>query len=380
MLQPYATMTNFNETFPVFTSEYDAIYTGYKIELIGLAALLSAKNKSEYLSRISNYNDFKKRVTDKRYQKNISKLFKKGSIIHISQQTEILTDVLLTAQLAICCELFEGVKIPLHGLKPEAIETTLQTLLGKYKNTKKGDTTLQNLDIKLHSIDAFRTVQILKALGLYTMEAQDICQLSLGVGSASKDLKSIHLQPELKILPDNILAFNVKKLHAKDVILVDGDPQREALFHTLNNNKDYPIVAINDDAYDTLLKIPDILIEKKLAPRNAVVALRIDHRMIPDVTKFFRLLENSIDNISHLIVTIGSGFNKDDFTGRTTVLQNMYNFLKSAGLRPVLIKLHSQGTLEEQWNDHAFGLKNMTTYQILYCKLKKNILKKQFNK
>lgn len=370
-------MTNFNETFPVYESEYDAIFLGYKTELIGLASLLSAKNKSDYLSRISNYNGFKKLVTDKRYKKNINKLLKKGTIVNIGQQSEILTDVLLTAHLAICCELLDGVKIPLNGLRPANVESTLQTLLGKYKNIKKGDAALQKLNSTLHSIDAFRTVQILKALGLYTIESKDMAQLSLGVGSGSKDLKSIHLQPELTILPDNSIEFHVNQLHAKDVILVDGDPQREELFNTLNNNQDYPIVAINDNTSDTLLKLPDILKERKLALRNTVIALRIDHRMIPDVIEFFRRLVSSIDDLSYLIVTIGSGFDIDDFKGRTTVIQNMYDFLKGIGLHPVLLKLHGKGTLEEQWNDHAFGLKSMTTYQILYCKLKKNILLKK---
>lgn len=370
-------MTNFNETFPVYESEYDAMFLGYKTELIGLASLLSAKNKSDYLSRISNYNGFKKLVTDKRYKKNINKLLKKSTIVNIGQQSEILTDVLLTAHLAICCELLDGVKIPLNGLRPANVESTLQTLLGKYKNIKKGDAALEKLNSTLHSIDAFRTVQILKALGLYSIESKDMAQLSLGVGSGSKDLKSIHLQPELNILPDNSIEFHVNQLHAKDVILVDGDPQREELFNTLNNNQDYPIVAINDNTSDTLLKIPDILKERKLALRNTVIALRIDHRMIPDVTEFFRRLVSSIDDLSYLIVTIGSGFDIDDFKGRTTVIQNMYDFLKGIGLCPVLLKLHGKGTLEEQWNDHAFGLKSMTTYQILYCKLKKNILLKK---
>ena len=97
----------------------------------------------------------------------------------------------------------------------------------------------------MHSIDAFRTVQILKALGLYTIESKDMAQLSLGVGSGSKDLKSIHLQPELTILPDNSIEFHVNQLHAKDVILVDGDAQRKEWVNELNKTQEHQITQID---------------------------------------------------------------------------------------------------------------------------------------
>lgn len=370
-------MTTYNEAFPVYESEYDAIYMGYKYELVGLITLLCSKKKTEYLGRVSNYIDFKKKVTEKKYRKNINKLVKKSGVINIGKQSDFFTDALLTAHLAVCCELFRGIKLPLDRLKPENVDFILENILGKYKTVDQGDEALKLLDHKLHSIDAFRTIQILKALGLYTRESNDVTQLSLGVGSGSKDLTSVHLEPDLKTLSENIVDFRVSQQHAKDVILVDGDPQRNKLFEELSNNPDYPIVAINDDAFNVLSRLPDILKEKGLCLRNTVIALRIDHRMIPDVKEFIRLITNSIDDVSDLIVTIGSGFNLDDYKGRTTVIQSMYDLLQRIGLDPVLLKLHGQGTLEEQWNKHAFGLKSMTTYQILYCKLKKNILIKK---
>lgn len=365
--------------FPAHNLDYDAIYLAYKTELTGLSSVLGSSKKMEYLSRISNYNDFKKMVSDKGYKKIVSKLIKSNPIIEIGTQSEILTDILLTAHLAVCCELLEKTKVPLAALQPGNIDFMLDNLLADCKKSEAGNAYLKVIDYKMHSIDAFRTIQILRGLGLYTRESEDVTQLSLGVGSGSKDLNSVHLEPELKILPDNSMEFHVKQLHAKDIVLVDGDPQRKELFNTMNDNQEYPIVAINDSAFGALESMNDTLRERGLAPRNTVIALRIDHRMIPDVTEFFRLLVDSIDSVADLIVTIGSGFDMGDFTGRTEVIQNMYDFLKKIGLRPVLLKLHGKGTLEEQWGDHAFGLKNITTYQILYCKLKKGVLKKQLN-
>lgn len=372
-------MTDFNKVFPVYDSDYEVVYEGFKSELIGLAVLLSSHKKSLYLSRISNYDGYKKIITEKQYKKNISKLIKEDAVIDIGQQSDVLTDAILTAHLAVCCELLDGAEIVYDDLKPENIEFTLEKLLGKYKKLAKGDAALSVLESKLHSIDAFRTVQILKALGLYTIETERVTQLSLGVGSGSKDLKSIHLEPVLKVLSGKTIKFGVNRRSVKDVILVDEDPQRKELFKELSKNKEYQTIAINDNAFNVLSKLPNILKERGLEKRNAVIALRIDHRMIPDVKEFFRLVANSIDSVANLIVTIGSGFDMDDFEGRTKVMRDMYAMLKNIGLRPVLIRLHGNGELGEQWRNHAFGLKSMTTYQILHCKLKKNILIKLAN-
>jgi hypothetical protein len=219
-------------------------------------------------------------------------------------------------------------------------------------------------------------MQIIKSLGLYSTDTHDITQLSLGVGNGSKDLISIHLEPDLSLSSNGLLEFNVRNIGVNDVVLVDGDPQRKELFNKLNDNYNQSIIAINDNAFDTLSYLPKILNKRELNTRNLVTALRIDHRMIPDIHEFFRLTEMNIDEIATLIVTIGSGSSLEDYKGRTRVLNDMYNFLRDIGLKPLLIKLHGKGSLEEQWNDHAFGLKAITTYEILFCKLKRNILKK----
>ena len=179
-------MIKHNEVFPNSSPGFQNIYKAYKGELIGLINILRSSKKSEYLSRVSNFNSFKKTVEKKYYKKSISKLLKKNPIIGIWQQSETLNEALFTAHLAICCELFEGVKVSLSDLRYENIDSFLETVLGKYKQLEDGAAELKFINNRLHSADAFRTIQILRALGLYTRDSKDVTQLSLGVGSGSR--------------------------------------------------------------------------------------------------------------------------------------------------------------------------------------------------
>jgi len=217
-------------------------------------------------------------------------------------------------------------------------------------------------------------MQILRGLGLFLRSPDDINQLSLGAGSAKKDIRSLHLEPKITLGPGDAVLFNIIEKNARDIVIIDGDPSREAEYARMSDNKELPILAINDDALETLTCLPEILDKNKLKKRNTVIGLRIDHRMIPDVSDFFRKLSGSIADSADLIITIGSGFDLDDFKGRTKVMFDLHDYLTGAGLSPLLIKLHGEGSIEEQWSSQSFGLKDITTYQVLYCHLEKKKL------
>jgi hypothetical protein len=229
-------------------------------------------------------------------------------------------------------------------------------------------------------MDAVRTIQILRLLGLVHISSPQMKQLSLGAGPANKDMNSIHLVPDIRVSTNQLslmarISFSMKVVNCRDIVITDCDPQRSQQYKLLNAIKNPKTIAINDDTFAVLEGLPAILDKHSLSPRNFIVALRIDHRMISDVASFFRLIGESIASVADLVVSIGSGFTVDDYAGRVNKLGEVFEYLRDCGLQPTLIKLHGSGTLEEQRQKNHFGLSNITTYQILHCKLKrKNLL------
>ncbi|VAW75548.1 hypothetical protein MNBD_GAMMA15-2443, partial [hydrothermal vent metagenome] len=276
-----------------------------------------------------------------------------------------------------CCELLKEMTIPTKWLNENDALVLKDFFKKHFGDLEENPDTRNFLEFNLHNIDAFRTFQILRGLGLITTEPSELKQLSMGAGSAKKDLRSIHLIPRIEAAPDDSILFNTNEAHAKNVVVIDGDPSRSEEYKKLCANKSYPIYAINNDAIEELDKLPGDLKRKNMGKRNLIVGLRIDHQMIPDVPVFFDKLAGCIDASADFVMTIGSGFDVYDFTGRTNVIRALFEYLQEVGLEPVLLKLHGDGSLEEQWNHPSFGLKSVTTFQILYCKLKRNALTKR---
>ena len=163
---------------------------------------------------------------------------------------------------------------------------------------------------------------------------------------------------------------------AKNIVVSDNDPQRRELYLSLNKVKNQNIIGLNIDAYDALTKLPELEKLHNIGSRNLIVALRIDHRMFPDIYRLFKLISLSMDQSADLIITMGSGHTLDEFEGRINKIKEIFEYLKTLKLEPTLIKLHNEGTLEQQRSSNSFSLATITTYQILHCKLKKKILQK----
>lgn len=365
-------MTKQNKVFPTGRLDLDRLYQGYAAEFASLIMVAQSNLRDKYFSRIANYDAFIKSVASDEQVTKIGRAIRKKSILYLKKDQEILLDAALTAHLAICCELLTGSSIPLSVLKKENLHLITRKFFDTFGNLGEDTAKRNMLEFNLHSADAFRTIQILRGLGLFLRSSENINQLSLGAGSAKKDIRSIHLTPKITFGPEDTIHFNFIENNAQDIVIVDGDPSRKAEYTQMTENEELPVFAINDDASEALKDLPNILNKNKLKRRNTVIGLRIDHRMIPDVGDFFRILAGSIADSTDLVITIGAGFDLDDFTGRTEVILELHDYLKSAGLAPLLIKLHGEGSIEEQWSRPSFGLNEIATYQILYCNLIKN--------
>jgi len=368
-------MAKFNEIFPAGRLSIEDLYQGYEAEIVSLGAIADSKYRDQCFASIARYAEYLSYINNDEYQKNIRKIFKQNPVIYFGHAPEKFVAATLTAHIAICCELLKDITVPLKFINNNDIPAVLEIFKNHYGDLEGNNNTRNNLEFKLHSIDAFRSFQILKSLGLITAEPGKFKQLSLGAGSAKKDLRSIHLVPDLTPGHGESFLFDIKETHAKDIVIIDGDPSRAEEYKKLCEDSSYPIYTINNDAIEALDKLTENLAEKSMQKRNLVVGLRIDHQMIPDVPLFFDKLANCIDDTADFVITIGSGFSIEEFTGRTNVVKGLFDYLQEVGLEPVLIKLHGEGNLEEQWNSPSFGLKSITSFQILYCKLKLKKLK-----
>jgi len=367
------------EVFPIYNLSYEDLLKGYLVEANGLSTLLNSGQSNILLQRHRDYVNFIiSRKKDKSIKKTLSKTLKSGRIVYSNIASPIFNDAFYSSHMSICCELFNNNTYTDKELEWSNLEYIIERNLSIYKGTDPSS--FSSAGTVLHNLDAIRTIQILRVLTLITIDTRNIQQLSFGAGPGTKDIESIHSIPHIdyssKSGSNYSLSFKMIREKAGNVIISDNDPQREEAYSSINKKNDPSVYALLYDTYETLEKMPALIGERGFELRNYYVALRIDHRMIPDVRLFFELLVRSMDQTADLIVTIGSGFTLEDFEGRINKLSEMYRFLGELGLKPVLIKLHKDGDSVAQRKNNSFSLSSITTYQILHCKLKRNILSK----
>lgn len=369
-----------SKPFPKLGVTKENVTKGVRVEIDGLCAIAELDIFPKLLKYITDYEHFISVERNHIYaKKKIQKIFNNG-VLDQNNKSLIIREIYCTSHLIACCELLKGTTLDITALNRNTAATLTDNILKFFNNN------YYEIDYRLHTIDAVRTMQILRIMGLITKPVKNIRQLSLGAADGMKDIRAIHLLPSFqkvnstaissKSAIDTLYKFDVIEQHAEDIIIVDGDPTRKEAYEQFNNDSSHNVLAINNDSMPTLKELPGIMQRNQLPLRDLVVGLRVEHRMIPSVKDFFRALKNSIADISDLIITIGSGQSLEDFDGRTSLLKNMFSELTQLGMKPVIIKLHGQGSLEQQYQDHKFGLAGITTYQILYCKLKKKLLKK----
>ena len=335
----------------------------------GLARVIASDTGKQYLHCFSSSYTPHECYLDKKNSRELKKLIKKNRKLDLTEQAVTFKEVLYLAHLSVCCELLDTVTFSEAMLNPATVENALSAILDKYRTLPEGSVEFDALASKLHSVDAFRTIQILKFLGLLKKPDEDTVQLSLGVGSGEKDIRSVFLSPVITRPATGGFHFSVKRNKFRRVILVDGDPQREVLFNEYNNQDQLNIKAFNITTDIALDKLAESIKDGSESKINRVLVLRVDHTMIPDTKEFLKKIRRVIDEEADFIMTMGSGFTLKDFKGRQTLLKVLFEMLGKAGMSPVWLKLHGNGDFQQQLDSPGFGLSNMTTYEILYCRI-----------
>lgn len=367
------------EIFPSHKATYDELLQDFITEAMGLSFVFGS---DMYLKLISRHEDYKAYLNTNKKSKVVKKFIreirKKDGVIWASNKSPILFDALCSSHFSSLCELFNKGFFSENVLDSDSLRNAITEQLSQYKNNEEK---INSLYSSLDLLDGVRTIQILRMLSLVTIDTSGINQISLGAGLATKDIFSLHALPKINRKLDELsgyysLHFHMLREDPASIIVSDNDPQRHDFYEEINNKNNTNQFALNVDTYEALKMLPELERNNNLAPRNFIVALRIDHRMLPDIKLFFKLIYSCMDETADLVISIGSGFTLDDFQGRVEKIQEMFNYLDKLKLEPALIKLHDQGDIATQRATNKFSRWSLTTYQILHCKLKKKILAK----
>lgn len=356
----------------------DILKTDFMAEIRELSVATEQDGFNELLMRFYDYPSYLR--SRKKLGNPLPTLLKatKGSrIIDTSTTSQFVWDSLYTAHLAACCEIFNGSQIYKEQFSPDALIALAHEFLSPYMNAN--ETEIYKVTLKLHSMDTVRTMHALRSLNLISRKTNSVLQLALGAGPGTKDMFALHRTPYIKVSEKynkNVCNFSIKQEYVKHIVITDLDQSHEDIYHTYNEQATPLAYAISADMMDLLNDLPSLGLQK----RNLVTAIRIDHRMIPDVPAFLGILSKSINENCDLVMSMGAGNTPDEFRGRIEKLSEIFIALEYANLQPVLLKLHGPGSLEEQHSSLKFGNPSNSTYQILYCSLRKSQLSKAFAK
>lgn len=368
------------EIFPTYQMTFDELIHGFIKEAEGLSFIYQSDLYAKLISRYEDYNAYlNENKNSKAVKKYIREVKKKDGVIWASDKSPVLFEVLCSAHLSALCELFNNGYLNENILDFSSLTHTINQQLSADKDNA---TAIRQRAHSLDQLDGVRTIQILRSLALITTETSNIRQISIGAGAATKDIVALHTLPKIIKKMDSAngqysLHFSMFQQKTANIIVSDIDPQRKDFYKNLAHNKEYgDVIGLNIDTYDALARLPALDKEKNIGTRNLFVALRIDHRMLPDIKEFFKLIYYGMDQTADLVITMGSGFTIEDFQGRVNKMQEALDYLNKLKLEPVLIKLHDQGDINTQRQTNKFSLASITTYQILHCKLKKKLLAK----
>ena len=278
---------------------------------------------------------------------------------------------LYTAQMAAVCVLVEGASLPRADFVPQAFTQLVTQHLDSLRGQPMENLRAQNT--RLHTMDTMRTQQLLRAFGLFAADPEQTYQLGLGAGNGLRDAFFVHAEPWIHGTVQGgreFVSLGVERRWSKHLVLTDSDPEYRDHYLTLNNREFPDIDAYNEETDSVLSRFPDTGFQK----RNLVAAIRFDHRMFPDIPGFLSRLTPCLGEECDFIASVGAGDTIEDFTGRMDKIAEFFQVLKSAGLQPVVFKFHGSGKPLEKWKSIQFGGPSATTYQMLYCKLKKNNL------
>ena len=363
----------------------------YAREADALGAIAMSPGFDNLIPQFNDYESYLKRLLNHpNHKQNLGTLLSDNRVVDTAVPTNVLAQLFCQAHIAACAELFKVWKIDESQLNREGLRAVvakasaeiikvskIPTEMPSEKYTDSQKQVMRGIDV-IQNVDTVRVIQILKLMGLVSIQARESHQLSLGVGNGYRDLYGIHLIPRITMEKQREhveFRFETIERQAAHTVLVDNDQAYKDQFDSLNRKEEGKVLALNNDAEESVKRLEVEQKESNLRQRNLVVCLRIDHRMIPDSKSFLNLMGRVIDSRADLIMTIGAGNNLLEFEGRLKCFDEMFASLVELGLKPVRILMHGRGSAAEKRSNPNFGELAYTSYQILYCSLERDHIK-----
>ncbi|MEE8429245.1 MAG: hypothetical protein V3S33_07070 [Gammaproteobacteria bacterium] len=365
------------------TAGHQAALKGYTVEAARFIDVVDSMQLQRVLSLFSDYRRFlKKRRRSFRSARIMQRAIQAAGKIDLSRPDLMLQEIGGLAHIAACCELFKDWDIPLSVVNRQDFQgyvaDTVQRLLAS------GTISANQIVARLHIADAVRTIQILKLCSLVPIDGRLWRQLSLAAGPGSKDLAGIHIVPGMfssdgagnraTHTEPRYVRCSTEIVHPKNTVLIDNDSSVSATYRDYNESQPHKIIAMNQDFHNAITDLPGLLSDRKFGLRNVILAIRIDHLIIPDVAAFFSQLLPVIEPGAILIITMGSGNNLEEFQGRMTLMQKLHSYLLGKRMAPLHFQMHAGDDLEQHWRSPWFGIQSIATFEMLFCKLDKEKL------
>ena len=347
---------------------------GYSYELKALIKLFQSDMGADIISLFSNYESFLKEKRTAILGQNILQLLVSNNLIDATNQSTISRKLFACANLAASCEVFSGWSMPLSTIHINQSDEYLNMAISAAINTQSN--LGQSMAVRLNNGDSIRVIQILKLLDLMNTEP-DCYQISTGSSIGIRDRIATHITPCISInhfLRNAPVQFSTIKSEANDIVLIDNDTNMKAAFDQLNDTQNN-VHALNKDVYIGLDEVAESIANNILKPRTLITAYRLEPRAYTDIKGYIDRIGHVIDSQADFVTTIGSGDTDRELKDRKQVLNDLHHDLVDKGMNPIRIKMYKGETVQQQRFNPLFGLNQYASYEILYCKLEKNLFK-----
>lgn len=364
----------------VFT--YEEILDTFKKEMEGLALIIKSGFLGENLTLFSNFNSMIS-TNEKKSLKFIKKIFKKTKILEINEYRAEFNNYIYGAHTVMCCALFSGSRFPVQNLTPDKLDALVTQIVD---NKKRSTGSLGALEELLQRADSVRVINLLRFMGLLQDKGEKtklIYQFSMGAGRGTRDMDSMHYVPELveyKSITsgESFIKMQVIPSLPKEITLNDAGDELAEHYEKLNLQyiPNIKVLALNIYLEDAFAIMKQKVSNGEIQPYNMIVGFRIDHCMLPNVEIFFKSVSVVMAEVADLIITIGAGHSLEEFIGREAKLNEVAEWLEKRGLDVYRIRTAFGKTAEERRKNLTLGVGPISSYEILYCKLKKKLLLK----
>jgi hypothetical protein len=365
------------------TDAYNLAVNGMFLEGERFAEIARLPNFNELLKETTGYLHDLSQSKDNRFEIFSQLVSAQGPVeINLSDATQATEQLINIANLLSIPVLFSGWTLTLDSISKLALAQLIQKAISQLSPDKLQVS--QILSSKLNYADTIRVIHIIRLLGLPLPFSRHCDQLSIAASGGTRDRIAMHLVPQItRGTPGSALmaqtqpqtlSFNILESSPRHVVLIDSDSGLAERYRKLNDDADQPVVALNADISAGLAETQSLISSNTISPRNTIIGFRIDHEMITDADSFISQLAQVITEKATLLLTIGSGHDNSELSGRIRVMKQLQNSLSSKGLRPVHIKCHKGENIEEIRRHPIFGAPSYATYEIIYCELDRETL------